>query len=230
MIDKNLQQLQQNLGYEAKDITWLKHAICHKSFAKENLEYQHNEKLEFLGDAVLDLVLSDLLMLKYKNDQEGGLSRKRASIVNEDRLAELGRKFALQEYILLGEGEQANRLHENPRIIASALEAIIGAIYKDQGYENAYHWIEDVFAELLDEAFDTHDFEKDYKTRLQEWVQEAYKVTPRYRVIEQSGPDHAREFRMEVFVNEESWGIGEGKSKKAAAQDAAKKAMKRKKK
>jgi len=181
--------------------------------------------LEFLGDAVLDLVISDLLMEKFSDDQEGSLSRKRASVVNEDRLFELAKKRDMDLYVLIGEREINNNLNKNSRIIASVFEAVVGAIYKDSGFDVAFDWIEKNFKETIEGAFLEHDFEKDYKTRFQEWVQEEHKKTPRYVVIGQSGPDHSRTFEMEVFVGEESWGRAIGSSKKSAAQNAAKQAL-----
>ncbi len=222
-----LEKIEESIGYKANNPQWLKQAFCHKSFHKENPEWKHNELLEFLGDAVLDLVVSDLLMEQFQDDQEGSLSRKRASVVNEESLYRLATGASMQEYLLIGEREANNNLRENPRIVASVFEAVVGAIYKDSGYEAAFSWIKNQFQDLLLQAFDQHDFEKDYKTRFQEWVQEKHKKTPNYRVIGQSGPDHARVFVMEVFVGEESWGTAEGTSKKMAAQKAAKQALER---
>jgi ribonuclease-3 len=228
MLDLN--KVEASLEYHAKDPKWLQQAFCHKSYHKENPEFEHNEKLEFLGDAVIDVVVSDLLMQKYSEDQEGSLSRKRASIVNEERLFELAKKKEMDRYLLIGEREFKNNLHKNSRIIASVFEAVVGAIYKDSGFEVAYEWIESNFRQTIEEAFSEHDFEKDYKTRFQEWVQEEHKKTPRYVVINQTGPDHARLFEMEVFVGEESWGRASGSSKKSAAQNAAEQALRKIKK
>ncbi|MCJ8278166.1 MAG: ribonuclease III, partial [Bdellovibrionales bacterium] len=204
MLD--LDKLCQAIGYQVKNEELLKQALCHKSFSKENSEWLHNEKLEFLGDAVLDVIISDLLMKKYKDDQEGSLSRKRASIVNEDRLFQLGTERNLPEFILLGTSEKGNRLFENPRIVASAFEAVVGAIYRDAGFDAAFEWVEGVFSDLIDQAFSEHDFAQDYKTRFQEWAQEKHKTTPKYKVVGQEGPDHARVFFMEVYLNDELWG------------------------
>lgn len=223
MLDFN--KLESSIEYHAKDSQWLAQAFCHKSFHKENPDWQHNEVLEFLGDAVLDLVVSDLLMEKFKGDQEGSLSRKRASVVNEARLFELAKKCSMDQFLLVGDREAKNNLQENSRIVASVFEAVVGAIYKDSGFDVCFEWIAKQFRPLIDEAFSEHDFEKDYKTRFQEWVQEEYKKTPRYQVISQEGPDHARTFEMEVFVGDQSFGKATGTSKKAAAQNAAKQAL-----
>jgi ribonuclease-3 len=223
----DLEAVQKQIDYTAKDPQWLRQAFCHKSFHKENPSYQHNEKLEFLGDAVLDLVVSDLLMEKFANDQEGSLSRKRASIVNEDRLFQLAKNLGMGSFLLVGERESRHALSDNPRIVASIFEAVVGAIYKDSGYERAFQWVAHNFADLIEESFAAYDFEKDYKTRFQEWVQENYRKTPRYQVTRQEGPDHDRTFEMEVFIGDESWGKATGSSKKSAAQNAAKQALKR---
>ncbi len=223
-----LQEVEKKINYQAKNPHWLEQAFCHKSYHKEFPELNHNEILEFLGDAVLDLVVSDLLMEKFAEDQEGSLSRKRASIVNEESLFELAKKNSMDQYLLIGEREANNFLNENPRIVASVFEAVVGAIYKDSGFEEAYQWVHRNFQALIDQAFSEHDYEKDYKTRFQEWVQEQYKKTPRYVVINQSGPDHNRTFEMEVFIGEDSWGKATGASKKAAAQNAAKQALEKK--
>ncbi len=221
--DRELFESTINYIFNNKDL--LEQALCHKSYHKEHPSLPHNEKLEFLGDAVVDLVISDLLMKKFVDDKEGSLSRKRASIVNEDRLCYLGRLKKIEDFILIGERDKKTNLRENPRIIASALEAIVGAIYKDAGFETAYRWIEDHFSPLLDQAFDSHDFESDYKTRFQEWVQEHHKLTPRYHIVSQTGPDHEKIFEIEVYVGQELWALGFGSSKKAAAQNAAQKAL-----
>mgnify|MGYP003683221683 CR=1 FL=1 len=223
----NLEELQKAIDYTAKNPELMKQALCHKSFAKENPEWKHNEKLEFLGDAVIDVIVSDLLMATYENDHEGSLSRKRASVVNEDRLCTLAKERGLPEFILLGTSEKVNKLYENPRIVASAFEAIVGAIYKDAGFDIAFKWVEKVFSDLIEQAFSEHDFEDDYKTRFQEWAQEKFKKTPHYKVVGETGPDHARSFEVEVHLNDELWGRGTGPSKKNAAQSAAEDAFKK---
>ena len=226
----NLQKIEDHIQYKARQEAWLKEAFCHKSFHKENPQWNDNEKLEFLGDAVLDLVVSDLLMARFKEDQEGSLSRKRASIVNEDRLFQLAKSRSMDQFLLVGKGERKSHLHRNPRIVASVFEAVVGAIYKDSGFKAAFDWIEKNFQPLIEQAFSEHDFETDYKTRFQEWVQETYKTTPRYEVIKQWGPDHARNFEVELFIQKTSWGKACGRTKKMASQKAAREALGRIKK
>ena len=224
-MNLNWSDVQKKINYQFKEEAWLREALCHKSYNKENPEFPQNEKLEFLGATVLDLILSDLLMQKYTDDKEGSLSRKRASVVNEDRLSRLGKDRDLDQFLLIGEREAKSSLRSNSRIIASVFEAVVGAIYRDGGFDAAFSWVETIFVPVIDQAFSEHDFEGDYKTRFQEWVQEKYKVTPRYKIVDQSGPDHARTFEIEVFVGEDSWGTATGSSKKMAAQNAAKAAL-----
>lgn len=223
----DIKKIEDTLGFQFKNQELLKTAYCHKSFFKENPEWPHNEKLEFLGDAVLDLVLSDLLMQKFAEDSEGSLSRKRASIVNEASLCQLAKSLDMDQYLLIGERERNSNLRQNSRILASVFEAVVGAIYKDSGFQASFDWIQATFKESLSQTFENHDYEQDYKTRFQEWVQEVHKTTPIYKVISQSGPDHDRVFEVEVFINNESWGRAIGSSKKAAAQNAAEQALKR---
>ncbi len=150
MLD--IKKVESAISYQCKDPQWMVQAFSHRSFHKENPEQKHNEVLEFLGDAVLDLVISDLLMQQYEGDQEGSLSRKRASIVNEERLFELAKKNGMDQFLLVGEREAKNNLHKNPRIVASVLEAVVGAIYRDSGYEVAFDWVEKNFPPLIANA------------------------------------------------------------------------------
>lgn len=213
------------MGVSIKNIQYFQVALSHRSYAKEQGQPDNNEKLEFLGDAILDFVLSDLLMQYYPEDNEGNLSRKRASIVNEEQLAELATEMGLANLVLLGKSERRNGLQTNSRILSSVLEALVGALYRDSGIEPTYAWVEKVFAKVLRKDFGVHDFERDYKTRFQEEIQERFKETPTYRVISHDGPDHQKIYQMEVVVKGEVWAAGEGTSKKAAAQSAAQKAM-----
>lgn len=221
----DVESLQTNLGYQFNNVDLLLQALSHKSYNKENPEQSHNEKLEFLGDAVLDVVVSDLLMEHFKEDKEGSLSRKRASVVNEDHLSVLAKQLGLDKFLRIGQRESKNNLRENPRILASVFEAVVGAIYKDSGFESSFKWIEALFIPVIEDAFAQHDFESDYKTRFQEYVQDKHKQTPVYSVVAQTGPDHERVFEVEVCVGDQSWGRAVGSSKKLAAQNAAKQAL-----
>lgn len=219
-------ELQTRLGYEFKSAALLERALTHKSFANElKNTVEHNEKLEFLGDAVLDLVVGEFLFEKFPTDTEGGLSKKRASIVNEEVLSELSLDMKLNELMKLGKGEAQTGGAHKPRLCASALEAVIGALYLDGGFEVAKKFVRREFSFLTDKVCGHEDFEKDYKTRLQELVQKHQKETPRYEVLAEEGPPHDREFLVCVKVSDEVWAQGRGRSKKNAEQAAAKCAL-----
>ena len=229
-MSPDFKELQKIIQYQWKEPNLLKQALCHKSYAKEHPEQPHNEKLEFLGDAILGFVVTDLLMKTFDKDNEGSLSRKRASIVNEERLCQLATEKSLNSFLLIGKGEIKNELQKNPRILASGFEALIGAIYKDSGFKKVYEWINRVFQPIINKAFSEYDFESDYKSRLQEWVQEEFKLTPTYHVTSEEGPDHARVFEVEVTVGDQSWGKAKGHSKKSASHNAARKILEQRKK
>lgn len=218
--------LEHRLGHEFKNKSLLERALTHKSYANElKNTVEHNEKLEFLGDAVLDLVVGEFLFEKYPEDNEGGLSKKRASIVNEEVLSELALDMKLNELMKLGKGEAQTGGAHKPRLCASALEAVVGALYMDGGFEAAKKFIRQEFSCLSERVCGQEDFEKDYKTRLQELVQKHQRETPRYEVLAEEGPPHDREFLVCVKVNEEIWAQGQGRSKKNAEQAAAKCAL-----
>lgn len=217
-----------SIHYEARDTAVFYTALSHKSYFKNNQSHNwgNNEKLEFLGDAVLDVVMADVLMDTFPDDNEGNLSRKRASLVNVDQLSELAMCLGVDQFLLMGEGEETQGLRKNKRILAGAMEAIIGAIYKDSGFDTTAAWVQKIYRETLSLEFSEHDYLRDYKTRFQEMAQELWKVTPNYQVKEVDGPDHKKMFRVEVFVGEKSFGEGAGESKKAASQCAAEVAIK----
>lgn len=201
-------------------------ALTHKSYANElKLKSEHNEKFEFLGDAVLDLVVGELLYEKYPLDSEGGLSKKRASIVNEEVLSEIAKKLQIHEFLLLGRGETLTGGAQKPRLLASAFEAIIGGMFLDQGFIKTREFIRSHFVDVLGQLTDL-DYEKDYKTRLQELVQKSNKETPTYELISEEGPPHDRLFRACVKVLQQILAEGVGRSKKMAEQAAAHEAIK----
>lgn len=219
---------QQRIGYQFSDITLLEQALTHKSFHNEQSEGSslgHNERLEFLGDAVLDLVLSDSLMKAFPEATEGELSKARASLVNETVLAELAKSFDMQRLMRLGKGEILTKGAEKPRLLASMFEAFVGAYYLDAGYEKAFEFIKGVFQPWLEQMDPKKGYSTDYKTRLQEMTQERFKCTPNYKIVDESGPDHEKIFVVEVSINKEHSFTGEGKSKKQAEQLAAEKAL-----
>lgn len=225
MLD--IQKVLQKIDYEAQDSSWLYTALTHKSYFKNTagVNWGDNEKLEFLGDAVLDLVMADILMQTFPNDDEGHLSRKRASLVNEEGLSEMAKSLRLHEDLLMGEAENDQGLRENKRILAGTFEALVGGMYKDRGYSYTKEWIHRTFQKALDHSFSEHDYKRDFKTRFQELAQSLWKRTPTYRLKEVHGPDHNKEFCVEVLVDEKIYGEGWGESKKAASQKAAEQAF-----
>lgn len=205
----------------------LEQALTHKSYHNENSESSpgHNERLEFLGDAVLDLVLSDMLMKQFIDFSEGDLSKMRASLVNEVTLADLALEFEIDKHIKLGKGEISSGGSQKPRILASAIEAVIGAFYLDAGFEKSHLWIQELFKTRIEQLDLSQHFASDYKTRLQEVVQEKFKSPPKYQVLSAIGPDHEKIFEVQVEVIGQILGMGQGKSKKQAEQEAAKCAL-----
>ncbi len=225
-----LKPFQQRIGYEASNPLLMVQAMTHKSYIKRNAKHEvgNNERMEFIGDAVVDLVIADELYKMFPQDNEGSLSRKRASLVNEDTLFNLAMRLKLDESILVDDGERGNgSLRTSRRLLSGAFEAVIGAIYEDRGFSEAQKWIYTVFEQAGYFNFNAHDFEKDYKTRFQEMIQEKHKITPVYRTVGFTGPDHQKMFKVEVLVADEVYGDGEGESKKIAEQVAAEKALKR---
>lgn len=221
-----LDRLIQEINYTPNDPNLLRAAITHKSYLKQHSEavWGDNERLEFLGDAVVDLIIADILFDMFPDDTEGHLSRKRASLVNEESLYNIAMRIRLDDCLLVEENQS---LRTNKRVLSGALEAVIGAIYEDSGFDRAKNWVSDVYHQHASFEFAEHDFARDYKTRFQELIQEKWKVTPNYRLVSLSGPDHAKTFRVQVLVNDEVHGEGEGESKKIAEQMAAQAAMKR---
>ena len=219
-------KLEITLGYKFKNLNLLKESIVHKSYANEkvDLKLSHNERLEFLGDAVLELAITDLLVKRFPDFMEGDLSRLRASIVNEAQLARLAVKLDLGKVILLGRGEELTEGRTKNSILANTYEAILAALYLDGGYNAAFQVAEIHFRLILEEATRT-DFDRDFKTKLQEVAQAKYQKIPRYHVTKTSGPDHKKTFEVKVVVNSVPLAFGTGKSKKEAEQDAARNAL-----
>lgn len=198
----------------------------HSSFVNEqdDPDLQDNERLEFLGDAVLDLAISHFLMELHPEAEEGVLSRYRAMIVDEAGLREVAGMLGLGDYLLLGRGEEQGSGREKPSILADATEALIGALYLDAGYERTMTFIRRWFQPLLDKVSVTGML-YDYKTALQEYTQRVYKELPRYLLVEESGPAHDRTFTVVLMLHGERMFEAEGKSKKEAEQGAARKAF-----
>lgn len=181
----------------------------------------NNEKLEFLGDAVLDLILSEFLMELYPENREGELSKKRASLVNESVLAEIAIKLQLDKHLKLGKGELLTGGIKKPRLLASAFEAVIGALYLDSDFIQAKHWVKGVYNNHLLNIKSVDDLSTDYKTQLQELVQAETKELPTYTLVNEEGPSHDPQFEVEVRAQGKILSKAKGRSKKIAEQNAA---------
>lgn len=225
MEDYETSEIEQLLQYEFKDKDLLQEALRHSSYVNEIAEQQlrDNERLEFLGDAVLNLTVGHILMRNYPDIKEGDLSRSRANLVNESQLAETARSLRLGTSLLLGKGEIQTQGREKNSILADAFEALMAAIYLDGGYDAVYRIIEKKFQPLI-EQLDTTDSNYDYKSRLQERVQVDHGVIPNYSISREEGPDHDKTFWVALKVVDIET-EGSGKSKKAAEQNAARKAL-----
>ncbi|MCL2616712.1 MAG: ribonuclease III [Defluviitaleaceae bacterium] len=213
------------MEYTFNDKTLFELALTHSSFSNENNLPTSNQRLEFLGDAVLELIISDTLYRQYPHISEGELTKLRASIVCEPSLCEVAKSLGLGEKILLGNGEEMSGGRERGSILSDALEALIGAIYLDGGLEHARKFIRSNFVDKL-EGGAAQGFEADYKSRLQELIQNRQKSTVVYRIISQEGPDHDKRFTAEAVNESRVVGRGVGKTKKDAEQQAAYAALK----
>lgn len=215
------------LGREFREPALLEQALTHKSFHNENVSVSrgHNERLEFLGDAVLDLALSDILMRMHPNLNEGDLSKLRASLVNEAILAEVANEYEFSKHMRLGRGELQTGGSQKPRLLASVFEAFVGALYLDAGFPETLAILEKMFTGRIRQLDGQVHFARDYKTRLQELTQETHRMAPQYVITEESGPDHDKNFVVQVKVADKEIAIGRGRSKKQAEQEAARLAL-----
>jgi ribonuclease-3 len=200
-------------------------AVTHKSYSNEHRESSaaDNERLEFLGDAVVDLAVSHRLMERFPNATEGELSKLRALIVNEEGLARIARQIGLGEILLLGRGEELTGGRQKNSVLADALEAVLGSVYLSTGWDTVLELVDRLFGEALEGVADGRSG-YDYKTRLQEQVQIRLRQAPKYRVLSETGPAHERIFEVEVTVGDELTARATGRSKKEAEQAAARKA------
>lgn len=221
MTPKN--KLETYLNHVFKDHHLLTKALTHKSYHYEVMEKStgHNECLEFIGDAVLDLSVATLLMREYPELNEGDLSKIRASLVNEKTLAQIALDLEIDKAILLGQGEFKSGGSHKPRLLASSYEAIVGALFWDAGYDKAHEFVKSVFQEHITRLDLEKKYAKDYKTHLQEKIQKLFKKVPTYKVVKDEGPDHNKVFYIEVCLEDRVLGLGKGKSKKQAEQEAA---------
>jgi ribonuclease-3 len=219
-----LSTLQRRIVYSFNNAELLERALTHKSYANENRVPYHNERMEFLGDAVLNLIVSEYLMKTCPDSTEGDLSRLRAAVVSEPALAAIARTLELGDYLLLGKGEEQTGGRNKDSLLADCLEALVAAVYLDGGTEAATAFVMRSFEEVIKKT-STSGGTLDYKTELQELCQERLKQLPEYRIISETGPDHRKQFTMEVWIKGTLSGLGLGKSKKEAEQRAAKEAL-----
>lgn len=223
---KKLRKLAAELGHGFSEYDGLEQALSHSSYFHENPECpQSNERLEFLGDAVLELVVTQALFEEFEEANEGQLSRARSSLVNEMRLAEAARAIELGDCLLLGKGEQNQGGMDKNSILADAMEAIIAAVYLDGGFHAARKVVHRLLGPLNKAPVDRAR-RRDYKTRLQEQVQDELRVTPRYRTVGEHGPDHDKTFSVDIEIDGNVLATGVGKSKKEAEQNAAREGLK----
>lgn len=227
-----LEELQKRIGYTFRDQELLKRALTHSSYSNETGARNHhllcNERLEFLGDSVLSLITSEYLYSNFPELPEGDLTRIRAATVCEGALASYSEQIGLGEFLLLGKGERQSGGAKKPAVIADAFEAILAAIYLDVGNTDALQTVSDFLLPFIKQAVaalpDVGGYHTDSKSRLQEFVQKD-KGTPEYRLISESGPDHNKTFVVEVYLDSNCIGRGQGHSKKYAEQAAAKAAL-----
>lgn len=220
----NICKFEENIDYKFNNKEYILEALTHSSYSNENKRYNFNERLEFLGDSVLSIVVSDYLFKNEKELPEGELTKLRASIVCEESLSEVANNIKLGEYMLLGKGEEATGGRERISILADAFEAVIAAIYLDGSIEDAKKFILTNMEYIISDARRGKIF-RDYKTQLQEVLQGKGESNIWYKLIDEKGPDHNKRFIMEVGINKDVLGVGEGKSKKEAEQFAARVAL-----
>ena len=209
-------------GISFRDKTLLQRALTHRSYVNESRVFLQadNERLEFLGDAVIDFVIGEHLYHRFPEMREGNLTNLRAALVREETLAEFAREIDLGNFIQLGRGEAESGGRERPATLCAVFEAVVGALFLDQGVRAVkllmFPLVEPVLPDLVEAAA-----AKDAKSRLQEWSQSEFRETPRYHTIAASGPDHDKTFTVQVYIGDSVWGIGEGHSKQLASQVAA---------
>ena len=224
---KELKQLQKKISYSFKKPSLLNQAFTHKSYANENQveECKDNERFEFLGDAVIDLIIGHLLMDDFPQHHEGDLTKLRSAIVNEKRFADLARKLNLGEFLLLSKGEAATGGRNKNSILADTYEALIAAIYLDGGFKRVFKVVKKHFKDIFSAANQGSLHFRDFKSELQEYTQSVFKTTPKYVLVRKSGPDHNKTFEVNITFKNKVLGKGVGKSKKDASQKAAQKAL-----
>ncbi len=219
---KELQLFERHAQIRFRELEFLDQAFTHRSYANEiSDDYSsNNERLEFLGDSVLGMVVSEHLYTKLPDQPEGELARIKSFVVSEASLSEISKRLRVDNFILIGKGEEYSGGRSKKAILADALEAIIGAYYLDSGFMPVRAFVLRILIPEIDKVLE-NKHAKDYKTLLQEHVQKRMKTYPRYKVIQKSGPDHDKTFTIEVHIGDKSYGSGRGKNKKEAEQEAA---------
>lgn len=226
--DQDMQCLQDNLGYRFTDATFLVEALTHKSYSNEQSGelVACNERLEFLGDAVLDLIVSRYMFQRFPTAQEGELTRIRAEVVSEKGLSVVARTLQLGRFLRLGRGEERSGGRDKDSLMANALEALLGAVFCDGGFDSARDLVERLFSKSIAEAAQ-RKYGLDHKTHLQEITQARYALIPEYVLVCEEGPEHRRHYTVEVRLADKPLGQGQGSTKKKAEQLAALKAISR---
>lgn len=229
MTNNDLSKLQKRLGIKFKDDSLLKQALVHRSYLNEHPDFKmgHNERLEFLGDAVLEIVVTEYLYLNFEDTPEGDLTNWRASLVNAKMLYEIARELGIEDCLYLSKGESRDKNKKSRQfILANAVEAIIGAMYLDQGIAAAKKFILKNVIAKLDDILRNQTY-LDPKSHFQEKAQEHKGITPHYEILDERGPDHAKIFTVGLYLNEDLVASGEGSSKQEAQVDAAAKGLKK---
>lgn len=217
---KELQLFEKQAQIRFRNRELLNLAFCHRSYANENEHMDNNEKLEFLGDSVLGLVVAEYLFDRLTDRPEGDLAKIKSFVVSEEVLAVVAHDLRVDNFILIGRGEEYSGGRTKKALLADAMEAIIGAYFLDSGLKKSRKFILDQIVPEIDKVL-ANRHKKDYKTLLQEYVQKHHKTYPKYNLIKKTGPDHSKTFWMQVQVKDKSYGPGKGKNKKEAEQQAA---------
>lgn len=228
---KDFSKLEKVIDIKFKDINFLKQAVVHRSYLNEhpNFELAHNERLEFLGDAVLEIIVTEYLFNSYPDTPEGDLTNWRASLVNSKMLAQIAVEIKLESYLYLSKGEAKDKNSKARQyILANSVEALIGSIYLDRGIAQAKKFVKKNIISKLEDILE-NELYLDPKSKFQERAQDVFKITPHYKVIKESGPDHAKVFEIGLHLGEKLVAIGKGSSKQEAQVDAAKKGIKKNK-
>lgn len=225
-MNSELSNFLAKIGINFKNMDLVEEALTHRSYVNENRDKvgNHNERMEYLGDAVLELVVTEFLFRTYETYPEGDLTSFRAALVKTESLAEEAERLGVGEFILMSKGEEATGGRTRPYILANTVEAIIGAIYLDQGYNASEEFILKNICYKIDNIVKSR-LDIDSKSKLQEIAQEVVKITPSYEFIKSQGPDHDKIFEMAVMLGEKTFGRGQGKSKQEAEQKAAQDAL-----